>query len=85
MIKILHTGDIHLGDLAGPVKDGRNLRRLDTLACMEAMPRPQSISTFLIAGFASGSWRRGSMQQKPRRAGWPKADAPPRTTLPVNS
>lgn len=37
MIKILHTGDIHLGDLAGPVKDGRNLRRLDTLACMEAI------------------------------------------------
>lgn len=37
MIKVLHTGDIHLGDLAGPVKDGRNLRRMDTLACMEAI------------------------------------------------
>lgn len=37
MIKILHTGDIHLGDLAGPTKDGENLRRLDTLRCMEAI------------------------------------------------
>lgn len=37
MIKILHTGDIHLGDLAGPTKDGENLRRLDTLRCMEAV------------------------------------------------
>ena len=37
MIKILHTGDIHLGDLAGPTKDGANLRRLDTLACMDAI------------------------------------------------
>lgn len=36
-IKILHTGDIHLGDLSGPTKDGENLRRLDTLACMDAI------------------------------------------------
>lgn len=35
--KILHTGDIHLGDLAGPSKDGKNLRRMDTLACMDAI------------------------------------------------
>ena len=35
--KILHTGDIHLGDLAGPTKDGENLRRMDTLACMDAI------------------------------------------------
>ena len=37
MLKILHTGDLHLGDLAGPTKDGENLRRLDTLRCMEAI------------------------------------------------
>lgn len=36
-IKILHTGDIHLGDLSGPTKDGRNLRRDDTLRCMDAI------------------------------------------------
>lgn len=35
MIKILHTGDIHLGDLAGPTKDGQNLRRADTIRCMQ--------------------------------------------------
>ena len=35
MLRVLHTGDIHLGDLAGPTRDGENLRRLDTLACMD--------------------------------------------------
>lgn len=39
MIKILHTGDIHLGDLAGPTKDGANLRRQDTLNCMDEIYR----------------------------------------------
>ena len=34
MIRILHTGDIHLGDLNGPIRDGKNARREDTLACM---------------------------------------------------
>ena len=24
MIRILHTGDIHLGDLNGPIRDGKN-------------------------------------------------------------
>ena len=32
---IAHCGDIHLGDLAGPVKEGVNLRRQDTLACTD--------------------------------------------------
>lgn len=36
-MRILHTGDIHLGDLAGPTKDGENLRRLDTIGCMKAI------------------------------------------------
>lgn len=35
MLKILHCSDIHLGDLAGPVVNGENMRRLDTLKCME--------------------------------------------------
>jgi len=34
MIKILHCSDVHLGDLPGPVKDGVNLRREDTVKCM---------------------------------------------------
>ncbi|OPZ65923.1 MAG: Nuclease SbcCD subunit C [Firmicutes bacterium ADurb.Bin506] len=33
-MKILHTADIHLGDLNGPVRDGKNARRQDTIACM---------------------------------------------------
>lgn len=34
-MKILHTADLHYGDLNGPTKDGQNLRKLDTLHCME--------------------------------------------------
>jgi exonuclease SbcC len=33
-MKILHTSDIHLGDLNGPIRDGRNARRQDTIDCM---------------------------------------------------
>lgn len=36
-MRILHTGDIHLGDLNGPTRDGTNLRRLDTIFCMRAI------------------------------------------------
>ncbi|MDR1572388.1 MAG: AAA family ATPase [Clostridiales Family XIII bacterium] len=36
-MRILHTADIHLGDLAGPVRDGKNARRQDTLGCMAAI------------------------------------------------
>ena len=34
-MKILHTADIHLGDLTGPVRDGKNARRQDTIDCMK--------------------------------------------------
>jgi len=37
MIKALHCGDIHLGDLNGPIRDGKNARREDTLDCMRAI------------------------------------------------
>jgi exonuclease SbcD len=53
MIKILHTGDIHLGDLAGPTKDGENLRRLDTLRCMDSIverARVEDPNVTIIAG-----------------------------------
>ena len=36
-MKILHTADTHLGDLTGPVRDGKNARREDTLRCMRAI------------------------------------------------
>ncbi len=45
MIKILHTGDIHLGDLAGPTKDGQNLRREDTIRCMREVYYPCPMPT----------------------------------------
>lgn len=51
--KILHTGDIHLGDLAGPTKDGANLRRQDTLRCMDAIvnkARTEGPTVTIIAG-----------------------------------
>ena len=53
MIKILHTGDIHLGDLAGPTKDGANLRRQDPLRCMDAIvnkARTEGPTVTIIAG-----------------------------------
>lgn len=53
MIKILHCADLHLGDLNGPVKDGRNARREDTLRCMRAIAQAaevESPNVTIIAG-----------------------------------
>lgn len=36
-MKILHTADIHLGDLNGPIINGKNARREDTINCMKAI------------------------------------------------
>lgn len=52
-MKILHTADIHLGDLNGPVRDGKNARRQDTLDCMRAVvdaARGQQPHVTIIAG-----------------------------------
>ncbi len=38
-MKILHTGDWHIGSFKGPEKDGVNLRSLDTVKCLEEMVR----------------------------------------------
>lgn len=38
-MKILHTGDWHIGSFQGPEKDGVNLRSLDTQKCLEEMVR----------------------------------------------
>lgn len=42
-IKVLHTGDWHIGSFKGPEKDGVNLRSLDTLKCLEEMLRVAEI------------------------------------------
>lgn len=34
-MKILHTADIHLGELTGPVMNGENARLMDTLNCLD--------------------------------------------------
>lgn len=36
-MRILHTGDWHIGSFKGPEKNGVNLRSLDTLKCLEEM------------------------------------------------
>lgn len=38
-MKILNTGDWHIGSFKGPEKDGVNLRSLDTQRCLEEMVR----------------------------------------------
>lgn len=38
-MRILHTADTHLGSLNGPIRDGKNARREDTLECMRAIAR----------------------------------------------
>ena len=53
MIKVLHCADLHLGDLNGPVKDGRNARREDTLRCMREIAKSAEIeqpNVTIIAG-----------------------------------
>ena len=36
-IKLLHTGDLHLGSFPGPEKDGQNLRFMDICHCIDTM------------------------------------------------
>ena len=37
MIKILHSGDWHIGRYNGPEKDGENARYLDICACLDEL------------------------------------------------
>ena len=36
-MKILHTGDWHVGSYKGPTADGKNLRMEDTCRCIEEL------------------------------------------------
>lgn len=52
-MKILHTADIHLGELAGPVVNGENARMMDTVRCMDYLITKgveENIDVALIAG-----------------------------------
>lgn len=52
-MKILHSGDIHIGEFPGPVADGINARLLDTLNCMDFLAQTadeQEVDAIIIAG-----------------------------------
>lgn len=52
-MKILHCADLHLGDLNGPIREGRNARRDDTLKCMVSIANTAKIErpdVTIIAG-----------------------------------
>lgn len=53
MMKVLHCADIHLGDLKGPMRAGKNARREDTLLCMRkiaAEAESEKPNVSIIAG-----------------------------------
>ena len=52
-IKVLHTGDLHIGNFPGPEKDGENVRFLDICKCLEALvagAKEQQPDIAVIAG-----------------------------------
>lgn len=52
-IKVLHTGDLHIGNFPGPEKDGENARFLDIRQCLDALvagAREQQPDIAVIAG-----------------------------------
>jgi exonuclease SbcD len=52
-MRILHTADIHLGELTGPIVDGQNARMMDTIRCMDflaAKAEQEKPDAILIAG-----------------------------------
>lgn len=53
MIRILHSGDLHIGSFPGPEKDGENARFLDICQCLDALvagAREQQPDIAVIAG-----------------------------------
>ena len=58
MMKILHCADLHLGDLNGPVKDGQNARREDTLKCMRAIAQTAAVEKPQVAIIAGDLFNR---------------------------
>lgn len=52
-MKILHTGDLHIGNFPGPEKNGENARYLDICKCLDALvagAREQKPGIAVIAG-----------------------------------
>lgn len=52
-MRILHTADWHVGELTGPVVNGRNARMMDTLKCVDFLTTKaleEDVDAILIAG-----------------------------------
>ena len=52
-IRVLHTGDLHIGNFPGPAKNGENARYLDICNCLDALvegAREQKPGIAVIAG-----------------------------------
>jgi len=75
-VRILHTGDIHLGELPGPVVGGRNARMDDTLRCMAFVAhiaREEKPDAILVAGdlfHKSKMWADPMLEQIRLAADW---------------
>jgi exonuclease SbcD len=78
-MKILHTADIHLGELVGPIKDGENARMLDTIKCMGYIERKalkEDVDVILIAGDLfnkSKLWADEMLKEITIASGWLKS------------
>lgn len=75
-MKILHTGDIHLGELAGPVINGENARMQDTLRCMDFLATKaieEQVDLVIVAGdlfHRSKLWADQMLKEILLAAGW---------------
>ena len=52
-IRVLHTGDLHIGNFPGPEKNGENARFLDICKCLDALvegAKEQQPGIAVIAG-----------------------------------
>ncbi len=69
MIKILHSGDWHIGRFPGPDKDGQNLRYLDICNCLDTLAQEageQNPDIIIVAGdlfHAARTWSERGIQE----------------------
>lgn len=75
-MKILHTGDIHLGELTGPVKNGVNSRMATTISIMNDIAvkaRQEDVDAIIVAGDLfdrAKLWQDEAMQELQLAAQW---------------
>lgn len=64
-MKILHCADLHLGNLDGPVRDGKNARRDDTLRCMKYIAETAEIEKPNVSIIAGDLFNRSRLWSDP--------------------